>query len=245
MKTILDAVEISETKNDLTEVSKSNDVIKSLIEKAKHDKGFSELLKASLCQAKLIAKKQLKQDLYDALKWPIDLVEYSEYLVELAKWMPEESNKDVWKLPGTTGHQEVDDRLGHFHWLINQKVGNNNTTIVQNMTWFSEWLIEYAKCWGSFLDTTESFNQEKLDTFMKNSPKYRVQDSMINGKPNNPSGWLTFNQFFARELNPGLRSIASPFDNRTVTSPADCTFRAKYNIGANSSIPEIIIKNDS
>jgi phosphatidylserine decarboxylase len=65
---------------------------------------------------------------------------------------------------------------------------------------------------------------------------------MIAGRPNAPSGWLTFNQFFARELNPGLRPIASPTDNSRVTSPADCRFKAMYPIGHDSTIPEITIK---
>lgn len=65
---------------------------------------------------------------------------------------------------------------------------------------------------------------------------------MIDGRPNAPSGWLTFNQFFARELNPGLRPIDSPTDNSIVVSPADCTFKAKYSIASDSSIPEITVK---
>ncbi len=65
---------------------------------------------------------------------------------------------------------------------------------------------------------------------------------MINGKPNNPSGWLTFNQFFARELNPGLRPITAPENNLVVTSPTDCTFKARYDIDKNSQLPDIPIK---
>ena len=65
---------------------------------------------------------------------------------------------------------------------------------------------------------------------------------MIEGRPNAPSGWLTFNQFFARELNPGLRPIASPTDNTVIASPADCTFRNTFSIADDSSIPEITIK---
>jgi len=48
--------------------------------------------------------------------------------------------------------------------------------------------------------------------------------------PNNPSGWKTWNQFFARELNPGLRPITSPEDNTVICSPADCTYRMDYPI---------------
>jgi phosphatidylserine decarboxylase len=123
--------------------------------------------------------------------------------------------------------------LCHFYWLIDQDIKGK---IIENDKWFSEWLVDYADLWGTFLDTTESFNNEALESFMNDSPKYQVENSMVNGKPNNPSGWLTFNQFFARELNPGLRPITQPFNNLAITAPADCTYRAQYHIHADSSI---------
>ncbi|MDZ4757917.1 MAG: phosphatidylserine decarboxylase [Bacteroidota bacterium] len=218
-------------------------IIDKFIEKTKHDENFNKLLLASLFKAKKIATEQLNPDLFKALSWPLSLEEYNIYLVEFSKWIPRESKDAIWKIPGTNGHQEVDDRTNHFYWLVDQEVGVDNTTLVENIAWFSKWLIEYAQSWGNFLDTTDSFNQETLNTFCNNSPLYKVEDSMIGNKPNNPSGWLTFNQFFARELNPGMRPIACPFDNTIVTSPADCNFKGIYHIGADSTIPEIIVKN--
>jgi len=58
-----------------------------------------------------------------------------------------------------------------------------------------------------------------------------------------PSGWVTFNQFFARELNSGLRPISHPASNLVVTSPADCSFQHSYDIDAESNIPATTIKN--
>ncbi len=107
------------------------------------------------------------------------------------------------------------------------------------------YLVVYADLWGSILDTPASFNDEILESFIKVSPKYRIEDSMIGNprRPNNPSRWLTFNQFFARELNPGLRPILHSSDNTTVTVPADCTYRQFYKIDAESNIePKITIK---
>lgn len=37
-----------------------------------------------------------------------------------------------------------------------------------------------------------------------------------------PGGYRTFNQFFARELKPGMRPIADPDDDSVVVAPADC-----------------------
>jgi len=64
----------------------------------------------------------------------------------------------------------------------------------------------------------------------------------VGGRANAPSGWLSFNQFFARQLNPGLRPITDPASNLIVTSPADCTFQHTYDIGEQSEIPPTTLK---
>lgn len=213
-----------------------------LQERAEHEEDFVALLTASLLKAKSTAQQQLDPVLYNALAWPTDFEEYLQYLTDFSTWIPQESADPAWTQPGTDQQQEVYDRLCHFYFLIDQEVGEDGSIIVENIPWFSEWLIDYANVWGSFLNTPDSFNDEVLQSFIQYSPQYRVEDSMVNGKPNNPSGWLTFNQFFARELNPGLRPIASPTDNTVVVSPADCTFRAQYAIDPDSTIPKIVIK---
>ncbi len=226
----------------MTALETSAQQIAALTAKAKADSDFPALLTASLQQAKVIAQEQLDPALYKALPWPVDVPGYIAFLIDFSRLIPRQSRDEAWRKPGTDEYQEVYDRLCHFYWLINQKVGPGKRTIVENIPWFSEALVGYAKLWGSFLNTTDSFNQDILDSFIKDSPSYRVEDSMIDGRPNAPSGWLTFNQFFARELNPGLRPITSPADNSIVTSPADCTFKATYPIGPDSTIPQITIK---
>lgn len=231
---------------DPTEVSE----LASLIEHGQ-DADFVALLEESLRKAKDVAQngdpakgiENLDPGLFKALPWPTTFGEYLKFLVEFAHWIPQQSSDPVWLDPGTQEHQEVYDRLCHFYWLIDQPVGPDGG-VVQDIPWFSDWLVGYANVWGDFLDTTDSFSDEILQTFLIDSPKYRVQDSMIGDppRPNAPSGWLTFNQFFARELNPGLRPIADPTKNTTVTAPADSTYKAHYAIAADSSIPKITIK---
>lgn len=216
--------------------------VDALLAKLQVDSDLAALLTESLQQANKIALEQLDPVLYKALTWPLDISEYIKYLKDFEHWIPQQSSDEAWTQPDTDEQQEVYDHLCHFYWLIDQKVGPNKNKIVENLPWFSEWLVSYANAWGSFLNTTDSFSQEILDSFIENSPKYAVGDSLIDGRPNAPSGWLTFNQFFARELNPGLRPISHPTDNTIVTSPADCTYRNQYDIGPDSTIPEIIIK---
>jgi phosphatidylserine decarboxylase len=51
-----------------------------------------------------------------------------------------------------------------------------------------------------------------------------------------PSGWLTYNQFFAREVKPGKRPIAEPGNDKVIVSPADSVFVGKWDIDANSKV---------
>ncbi len=209
------------------------------------DPGLKNLLKASLIKAKAQGETKLKSDLYNALQWPVTTDGYLDYLWWFARWTPHESTDPAWTAPGTDEQQEVYDHLCHFYWLIDQEVGSGKK-IAQDNEWFGKWLVSYAKAWGDYLNTTQSFSPETLDSFINNSPKFAVGDSMIfdaktpDGRPNAASGWLTFNQFFARELNPGLRPISSPMDNAVITSPADCTYRKTYAIDCDSKIEGIV-----
>jgi len=218
-------------------------LIESFVKKAFEDQKFNRLLLQSLQHAKQDAHNNLDSDLFAILSWPLDIDAYCRYLIAFSQWTPKESKDAVWLIAGTNGHQEIDDRTNHFYWLIDQPVGKDESTLVENIPWFSEWLVQYAQNWGNYLNTPDSFNLSTLETIENNAPLYKVSDSMVNGKANNPSGWLTFNQFFARELNPGKRPISNPFDNRVIVSPADCNYKTKYAISANSTIPEITIKN--
>ena len=213
----------------------SGDAILFLLKKAT-DEEWSKI-EESLRIAKQNAERDLDKSLFEALDWPMNRWSYIQYLRRFKKWIPQESGDPVWH-DLDDNSQEVYDRLCHFYYLVNQETSKG--VLAQYLPWFSNYLVEYAKQWGSFLDTQESFNADILQTFIRFAPKYRVQDSMVDGKPN--AQWNSFNDFFARELNPGLRHIDSPNDNTIVTMPADCTFRQKFVIKNDSSIPEITIK---
>ena len=93
---------------------------------------------------------------------------------------------------------------------------------------FSEWLSGVAEAWGAFLDTPAS--AAGIESFAS-LPTYNVDD-YIQG----PSGWQTFNQFFAREMRPGRRPIDAPHDDRVIVSPADAIFMGSHPIDDNAAI---------
>ncbi|MEO8851025.1 MAG: phosphatidylserine decarboxylase [Allobranchiibius sp.] len=205
---------------------------------------LSGLLVQSLKQAHDRAHADLDPKIRAVLDWPQDLEGYEAYLAKFIRWIPQQSDDPAWKdtAPHERYAKEVSIRLAHFFWLVDQQIGEPRSSTVQNNSAFADWLTRFARAWGSFLDTPESFTDDILDSFIKDAPEYTIEESLVDGHPNTPSGWVTFNQFFARELNPGLRPITTPDDNHVVTSPADCLFKHTYDIDDDSNIPATTIK---
>ena len=120
--------------------------------------------------------------------------------------------------------REIVPKLLPFVYLVNQAPGDKLNGDDQFNTWYSRFMADY----GSFLDTPAS--AAGIETFLAN-PDYRADD-YIRG----PSGWQTFNQFFAREIKPGRRPIAAPRDDRVIVSPADAVFMGSWPIAEDSTI---------
>ena len=93
---------------------------------------------------------------------------------------------------------------------------------------FNAWLKKYAKSLGQFLDTPAS--AAAIPSYAAR-PNYHIDEYVVG-----PSGWLTFNQFFAREVKPGKRPIAAPCDNKVIVSPADSVFLGTWDIDADSKV---------
>lgn len=221
-------------------MSKPDAIVGKLQEVLNAEQGLADLLERSLGAARQWADAELNPKLFAALEWPRNIDEYTAYLQRFVRWAPRESSADAWK--NESGQeQEVSDRMSHFYFLVDQEVDGETP---QNSGAFRDWMTEFARDFGSFLDTPESFNDEILQSFIDNAPEYRVYESLVDGAPNAPSGWLTCNQFIARELNGGLRPIAEPGTNLVVTSPADCSYQHAYDIDADSNIPATRVKNE-
>ena len=219
-------------------------IVRDLHDLLAQEKDLEKLLERSLVQARQRAEQDLDRELFEALDWPTDLDGYDAYLRRFVRWIPKQSDNPAWRTsaPEERYAKEVSDRLAHFFWIIDQDVQEDGGAVAEGSSSFRRWLTDFARSWGSFLDTPASFSEEILRSFLDDAPEYHVEESLVNGRPNAPSGWLTFNQFFARELNRGLRPISDPTDNGVVTSPADCRYQHCYDIGADSSIPATRIK---
>ena len=155
----------------------------------------------------------------------VDTVDaYLAWLDRLVEWAPRERGDS----------QLVHDKLVEFHFFVDQPSLAELQNAIEpgsdgaDLTPLSQWIVDFAKAWGSFLDTPASASQ--VDTF-RTDPLFRWDDYM---PP--PSGYLTFNQFFARHVKPGRRPVADLDDASVVASPADANFVGQWKVGAESTI---------
>ena len=139
-----------------------------------------------------------------------DMNEFVAYLDHLVTLVPIE--------------REVVPECLKFYYIINQAPED----VLNKDEQFNVWMKDLVQAWGSFLDTPAS--AAGIETFL-NATNYKLDD-YIEG----PSGWQTFNQFFAREVKPGRRPIAEPRDDRVIVAPADAVYMGQWPIDENSNI---------
>ena len=227
-------------------------VVQALQTQLNLDTTLQKYLNESLTIAQQTALSTLDSDLYDALNklynvagvnygWPTNYADYLTYLTCFEQVIPGEAIGlySAWANPQGYS-QEVYDRLCQFYWLIDQPLSDFKKQTLQSYTngtfSFADWLDQYANEWGNFLNTSASLTLESLASFTLD-PMYNVPD-YIKDKPN----WVSFNTFFFRQLNSTqldgspMRPVANPGDNSIITSPADCTFKAVYQIDSNGNV---------
>ena len=152
------------------------------------------------------------------------LFDYLRYIDDMVRWAPREENDS----------RLVHDKLVEFYFVLDQPpLRDLQSPIIaadsaQVLIPLSRWMKEFAVTWGNYLDTNES--AVHVESFRLN-PAFHWADYMAP-----PSGYQTFNQFFARHVKPGKRPIAAIADNRVLVSPADANFVGAWRINADSTI---------
>ena len=109
--------------------------------------------------------------------------EFFGYLDELLTWIPTE--------------REIAPKALKLYYIVNQAPED----LLNMDEQFNVWMKQFVQAFGDFLDTPAS--AKGIESFAS-SPSYKIDDYFVG-----PSGWLTFNQFFAREIRPGKRPIAA------------------------------------
>lgn len=115
-----------------------------------------------------------------------------------------------------------------WHWPISQDIPAFGSGTIQNDYNFAMWMTNWADAWGTYLNGSGSLRY--LNSFIED-PDFNIDEYII------PSGgFQSFNEFFAREVKPGERPVASPDDQLIVVSPADSVPQGVWPISINSTI---------
>ncbi|MCX7173353.1 MAG: phosphatidylserine decarboxylase [Proteobacteria bacterium] len=167
----------------------------------------------------LIALLKTRPDLSDALKESIRKADFPD-VVTLPQYY-DLLDRVVTLIPTVRNLNPV---LLKFYYLIDLSPDD----VLLKDEPFQRWVRKFAAELGAFLDTTES--AAGIDSFFSN-PSYNMGDYF-----RSPSGWLTFNQFFARQVRPGKRPVDGLCDDSVVVSPADSVFQGHWPIRSDSRI---------
>ncbi len=131
-------------------------------------------------------------------------------------------------LNGLLTHIPTDEQLNadtEKLWIV---LNNAPNDVIKKSDVFNAWIREFILSMGSYMDTTES--TKGLETFIKDS-KIHIEDYF-----KGPSGWLTYNQFLARQVKAGKRPVESRCNDEIIVAPTDSKFLGKWNIEDNSTI---------
>lgn len=202
-------------------------IVKDLEKLLGTNKSWAKLLESSIKVGCDLAREQLSPEWAKKFEpYPDTLMKYQKYLNNMVMWIPTQDYAS-----------EVLFHLCKFYWLLDQPSGRE----LQKHTEFTNWMRNFANDWGNFLNTPESLTQHSLRTFYETpeygmeqyvgyDPDWRTKDKIDHKL------WMSFNQFFSREVKPGLRPIAGVNCDKIITAPADCTFKEKFKIDGNSKI---------
>ena len=153
--------------------------------------------------------------------------DYCRFMNDYVTWVPSE-DKDARKIYNIICLSYfIIDQPAVFSFqtqVIPQSAGNPPTRL-------SRWIVKFAESLGTdWLDQPGSLTKESLKTFY-NSPPYHMEDFKVPA-----GGWKTFNEFFARELKPGMRPIGEPHNPYAITSPIDGVFDGHWDINSESEV---------
>ncbi len=205
--------------------------LRSLVRRHKWQSKFKQALRAA--QDQVVANEirtfpQIDPKSRHCIIKPDKLESYYKYLDWLVRWVPRET-----VINGVSERNVYNDIVNFYFILAQSPVRKLQQPIQPGPVDFkkyplSKWIVDFADQWGEFLDTPES--SAEIDSFKK-APEFNYDEYT---EP--PSGYRTFNQFFARHVKPGMRPIAGLTDHSVIVSPADCTFVGWWQVSQTNTV---------
>ncbi len=204
-----------------------SELTKSFIGMMDNDPGLKEMMVESIEKAKAINPDpetnpgQTLEQYYDFIEWS-------------GKCLPWEV---INQPAGRTLFNKLDQSLCYAYFVFDQPLDELKDKgyyypSLQYHEPIRSWLIEYAKTWGEFLSTPESWNDDCYEAIAADS-----KFNMDKGWYESPSNWHSFNDFFHRYLSsPEVRPVAAPDDNSIPVLPADSKPQGVWAIGEDSKL---------
>lgn len=162
------------------------------------------------------------------------LEEYYDYLDWMEKPLPWTMLKDA-QYPSV--FDSIDQGICYFYFILDIPLPEleNRGYYYNSLQYVEEirpWLVKYAKDWGHFLSTTDSWNDASTKMVLKEK-----RFNLDKGWYEDSAKWHSVNDFFSRKLSsPSARPIAAPNDPSVVVSPADSVAQGVWDIDGNSQI---------
>ena len=119
-------------------------------------------------------------------------------------------------------YERIDQGLDYFYFLLDQPLKELNDKgyihpSVQYVEPLCSWIKDYCKAWGTFLSSTDSWNQEICET-ISNDLTFGVPQGWYESSDN----WKTYNDFFSRKLCDDFqRPVIFKENSMVINSPAD------------------------
>jgi len=179
-------------------------------------------------------KKAFEKALHTALNLNIEefaqfnvktLDDYINFYEQMLSWTPTEDKTGLY----------IYNHLCFFYIVLDLPPVKKYQTPVtptspRPWSWLSQWLIDYSNELGNFMNSEASIDDTALATFYDLAPQdlWHMQDYPR-------VKWRTFNEFFARKIDPKVRPIEDPQNNTVIVSPADATFDGHWPVDTNAN----------
>lgn len=200
-----------------------------LISMLEHNPELKHLVQKTIAKAQVVSPDTD----YNPVTNLEDYYIYLDNACQIMPWMITPRASDNYP----TLYDRIDESLNYFYFLNDQPLeeleglGYYNNSIQYHEP-YRTWMISFIENYGSFLNTSESWNDTYYE-ICRESGIFDLDSDTYEDKDN----WHTFNQFFARYLSsPDKRPISSPDDDSVVVSPADSKPQGVWKIDENSKL---------
>jgi phosphatidylserine decarboxylase len=125
-------------------------------------------------------------------------------------------------------HIPTDEQLNpstEKFWIILNKAPNET---IKNSDVFNEWIRQFILSMGSYMDSTDS--AKEIESFIKDK-KNKIEEYITPA-----SGFLTYNQFLARQVKPGARPVADRCNDDIIVAPTDSKYLGKWQLDDDATI---------